>query len=486
MQKFRILMVGTEVAPLVTSGGLADVLAALPKALRDLDMDVRIVMPAFRQIPDERRGGYVAAVNVSLNGSRQTGAVRETVCPDSGVPLYLIEHEGYYGREALYGSSAHEYVDNPERFAFFCHVVLEGMPRTGWQPDIIQCHDWHTAIIPLLLKTHLRDDPYWGRVRSLFTIHNIAFQGRYSADRFGMTGLDRALFDNGTLEYEGDFNLMKGAVQFADALNTVSPRYAMEIQTLEYGCGLNGLLAKRSRDLFGILNGVDYDLWNPETDTHIPARYSAADLQGKSVCKQALQQTMRLPEKADVPLIGVVSRLYWQKGIDLMVDALPALMDMGFQLAILGAGDHALERRLEDAIPRFPGQIGVYLGYNSALSHLVFAGSDFFLMPSRYEPCGLTQLYALAYGTIPIVRRTGGLADTVVHATQRSIRSGNATGISFVPKTPGAIIRAAAQARAFYDDPAVRTAMIRTGMSRRFSWENSAREYIRLYERLLA
>ena len=486
VRDLRVLMVGTEVAPLVSSGGLADVLAALPKALMNLDMDVRIVMPAFRQIPHDRRGPYIGAVNVSINGSQQSGAVRETVCPDSGVPLYLIEHDGYYGREALYGSSAHEYYDNPERFAFFCHAVLQGMPQTGWQPDIIQCHDWHTAMIPILLKTRLRDDPYWGKVRSLFTIHNIAFQGRYSADRFGMTGLDRVLFENGTLEYEGDFNLMKGAIQFADALNTVSPRYALEIQTLEYGCGLHGLLAERTRDLYGILNGVDYALWNPETDPHIPAWYTAEDLQGKAVCKQALQEAMRLPQKADVPLIGVVSRLYWQKGIDLMLDALPVLADMGFQFAILGAGDHALERRLEDAIPRFPGQVGVYLGYNTALSHLVFAGSDFFLMPSRYEPCGLTQMYALAYGSIPIVRRTGGLADTVIHATDRNIRSKKATGISFVPKTPGAIIRAAARARALYDDPAVRSAMIRTGMSRRFSWENSAAEYIRLYERLYA
>lgn len=483
-RNFRVLMVGTEVAPLVSSGGLADVMAALPKALRKQGMDVRIIMPAFRQIPHDQRGPYVGAVSVPIRDARQTGAIRETICPDSGVPLYLVEHEAYYGREALYGSSAHEYYDNPERFAFFCHAVLQGMPQVGWKPDIIQCHDWHTAIIPILLKTRLRDDPYWREVRSLFTIHNIAFQGRYSVDRFDMTGLDRALFENGTLEYEGDFNLMKGAIQFADALNTVSPRYALEIQTLEYGCGLHGLLAGRSKDLYGILNGVDYTVWNPETDPHIPARYTADDPAGKAACKQALQQAMRLPEKTDVPLVGVVSRLYWQKGIDLMLDALPNLVQMGFQLAILGSGDHALERRLEDAIPRFPGQVGVYLGYNAGLSHLVFAGSDFFLMPSRYEPCGLTQMYALAYGSIPIVRRTGGLADTVAHATERSIRSKKATGISFVPKTPGAITRAAARARSLYDDPATRAAVARTGMSQRFSWENSAREYLRLYERL--
>ena len=477
-------MVGTELAPLVSSGGLADVLAALPAALRELGADVRIVMPAFRQIPHHQRGPVIGSVSVFLNGREQVGAIREALSPPSGVPLYLIEHEGYYGREALYGSSAHEYHDNPERFAFFCHAVLQGIPMTGWKPDVVQCHDWHTSIIPLLLKMSLAEHPFWQGTRSLFTIHNIAFQGRYSADRYGMIGLDRALFDNGTLEYEGDFNLMKGAIQYADALNTVSPRYAREIQTIEYGCGLHGLLAERSASLYGILNGVDYRLWNPAADPELPARYDHTDVAGKALCKQALQRAMRLPVKQDAPLIGIVSRLYWQKGIDLMLDALPALAEMGYQIAVLGAGDHALERRLEDCIPRFPGQVGVYLGYNAALSHLVFAGSDFFLMPSRYEPCGLTQMYALAYGSIPIVRRTGGLADTVVHATDRRIRNGTATGISFVPKTSGAIIRAAAQARDIFSSPETHASIMNTGMRQRFSWERSAREYLKLYERI--
>ncbi len=481
----KILFVTSELAPLVSTGGLADVAAALPRALHDQGCDVRVVMPHYRSIASQHRGDPVAMCVADLGVKTAYGAMRRTVVPGTKIPLYFVEHEGYFGRERPYGVGAYEYDDNAERFCFFSQGVLHGIAQSAWKPDIVHCHDWHTAPIPVFMRTRYRADAFWSGVPALFTIHNIAFQGRYAAEKFACTGFEPWLFSPQYVEYEGDMNLMKGAIAFATRLNTVSPRYAREIQTLEYGAGLDGMLRTRSGDLRGILNGVDYEHWNPATDPHIVANYDVNNLMGKAACKRALQKAFGLPQ-CHAPVFGVVSRLYWQKGLDLLADAMDRLAAMNLQFVILGAGDPALESRLADVARRYPDKVAVRFSFDVPLAHQVQAGGDFFVMPSRYEPCGLSQLYSLAYGTVPVVRRTGGLADTVRNINPVHLKRGDATGITFVPLTPEAIVRAVGQAMELYADKK-RLAKVRQACMREdFSWDRSCREYIRLYEEAIA
>lgn len=470
--------------PLVSTGGLAEVAAALPRALHAQGHDVRIAMPCYRQIPVHHRGEQYCLCQADYCDRIVHGALRWSTAPGTDIPLYLVEHEGYFGREAPYGTGAYEYDDNAERFCFFCLALLHAIPQTGWRPDIVHCHDWHTAPIPVHLKTRYNEDPYWKGVKTLFTIHNLAYQGRYHADLYGRTGFSPELFHMNALEYEGDMNLMKGALAFADKLTTVSPRYAREIQTIEYGAGLHGMLSTRKDDLHGILNGVDYDLWNPSKDSHIEAPYDANDLSGKRICRQALQAKFGLLER-DVPVFGIVSRLHWQKGIDLLEAALYDIMQHDLQLVVLGTGDPKIEGQLTSAASRFPDKLGVYIGFDAARSHAIQAGSDFFLMPSRYEPCGLGQLYAMAYGAIPIVRRTGGLVDTIIPYQPLSGNAAEATGLSFMPMTHQALTRSVATALEIYADKPLLKQLRLNGMKQCYSWERAGREYGALYGRLL-
>ena len=481
----KILFVTSELTPLVSTGGLAEVAASLPRALHARGHDVRIVMPCYRGIPESQRGEQYCLCEAALGTGMEYGSLRKSLTPDSGIPLYLIEHEGFFGREAPYGVGAYEYTDNAERFCFFCLATLHAIPQTGWTPDVVHCHDWHTAALPIFLRTRFSGHPVWGNMPTLFTIHNLAFQGRYRADLLPRTGLDTSLFHTGCLEYEGDFNLMKGAIACSTKINTVSPRYAREIQTLEYGDGLDGMLRSRADDLSGILNGVDYDLWDPETDPHIAEPYSEDRLDGKARCKMALQESLGLP-KRDVPLFGVVSRLYWQKGLSLVVDALEKLMQLDLQIAVLGTGDPDIEGAFLHAAGRFPEKVSITLRYHVPTSHQVIAGSDFFLMPSRYEPCGLAQMYSMAYATIPIVRRTGGLADSVTPLNPVHRKYGTATGISFAPLTSKAFLRSVRQAMDLYEDPAELLRMRRTCMRQDFSWDRSCQDYINLYQEAIA
>lgn len=481
----KILFVTSEMAPLISTGGLADVAGALPKALHARGHDVRVAMPCYRSLPEASRGDQYCLCEADMGKKTQYGALRQSHVPGTAVPLYLIEHEGYFGREKPYGAGAYEYDDNAERFCFFCQALLHAIPQTAWMPDLVHCHDWHTAAIPALLKSRYHLHPAWARVPTLFTIHNLAFQGRYGADKFPDTGLEPWLFTPQCLEYEGDMNLMKAAIAFSTKINTVSPRYAREIQTLEYGAGLDGILRTRAADLSGILNGVDYDDWNPAADPHIAETYSKTDPAGKARCKTALQAAFGLPEK-DVPVFGVVSRLYWQKGIDLIVDALDRLLAEDLQLVVLGTGDPAMEQGLVAAMQRYPEKVAVKLGFNVPLSHQIQAGSDFFLMPSRYEPCGLSQLYSLAYGTIPIVRRTGGLADSVKDLNPVHQKHGTATGIVFVPLTPASLLKSVQRALTLYADPKAMAAVRKAGMNQDFSWNRSCAAYEALYQETLA
>ena len=484
-KSLKILFVTSELAPLVSTGGLAEVAGALPRALRARGHDVRVAIPRYRQIPDAAAGEQYCLCVADFGDRKAHGALRQAVVPGTDIPLYLVEHEGYFGRETPYGTGAYEFMDNAERFCFFCLALLHGIPQTGWKPDVVHCHDWHTAPLPAFLKTRWRSDAYWGGMPSLFTIHNLAFQGRYGAEHYAATGLPAELFHPGCMEFEGDMNLMKGAIHFADKISTVSPRYAKEIQTLNYGAGLHGVLGGRADDLYGILNWVDTNDWNPAQDPHLAAVYSAGDLAGKKACKAALQKTLGL-EPGKPPVFGLVTRLYWQKGVDLLLDAMDRIMEHKLQIAVLGAGDPDLEARLTAAAAKYPGRVGLYLGYNNALAHQVIAGSDFLVMPSRYEPCGLAQMYALAYGTVPIVRRTGGLADSVVNATAATLKDGTANGLSFMPVTPGALARAVDRAMELWRKPATLEKLRRAGMARDLSWDRSCRAYAALYEKTMA
>ena len=476
----KILFATAEVAPLISTGGLADVAAALPKALHYAGHDVRLILPFYQnlpRLPESCRRGMCLA---HLGTHTAYGCLWETTLPDTKIPLYLVEHDNYFGRPAPYGDGNHEYGDNAERFCFFSQAALDGIAGIGWRPDVVHCHDWPTAPIPLNLKSTFAHHPFWEGVPSLYTIHNLAYQGRYGAEKMASTGFGPELFSPQCLEYHGDMNLMKGAIVSADRISTVSPRYAREIQTLGYGEGLDGILRNRREDLHGILNGADYSFWNPATDPHIPANYSRKDLTGKTLCKRAFQEQLDLPE-SDVPLFGIVSRLVWQKGIDLVMESVLKLPEGVAQIVVLGTGDRDIEAGLKRLEGERPEDVRVILDFDVPMAHQLQAASDFFLMPSRYEPCGLSQFYSFAYGSIPIVRRSGGLADTVADYNPVNIKHGSANGLSFVPLTAYSLNRRMRQAIALYGDSAAFGRVQATGMALDFSWGRSCDAYIELY-----
>lgn len=476
----KILHVAAELFPLLSTGGLAEVVSALPKALHARGHDVRVAIPCYKSVPEEQQGERIGYCEGRVDGRAVGGALRMSRIPDTEVPVYLIEHEGYFGREHPYGHDTGEYGDNAERYSFFCQALLDGLTRHGLIPDVLNCHDWHAAPVPVFLRTTYVKHDVWKRVPVVYTIHNLNFQGRFGANQLPFTGMDPGLFNVGCLEYYGDINLMKGAIRLADKLNTVSPRYAREIQTIDYGAGLDGVLRDRACDLSGILNGIDYTAWNPTKDPYTAEPFSCENLNGKAACKEDLQKSFNLPVQ-DVPLFGVVSRLSWQKGIDLILDAFERTKGKPFQLVLLGTGDTSIENQLISAAQRHPDKVAVTLRYDTALAHKVIAGSDFFLMPSRYEPCGLSQMYSFAYGTIPIVRRTGGLADSVRDVSRVHLRKGTATGISFVPMTSQALARAMERAFDIYADGPLLRAIRLACMREDFSWNRASHSYEALY-----
>jgi starch synthase len=479
-KKLKILFVTAEVAPLMSTGGLADVAAALPKALHDAGHDVRLVLPFYQKLPrlpESRRRGVCIA---HLGERTEYGGFWETTLPDSKIPLYLVEHENYFGRPAPYGDGNHEYGDNAERFCFFSHAALDGIAGTGWRPDVVHCHDWPTAPVPLLLKTTFAHHVAWQGVPSLYTIHNLAYQGRYGAEKMPSTGFGPEFFNPQCMEFHGDLNMMKGAITSADYISTVSPRYALEIQTPEYGEGLDGILRNRRDVLSGILNGADYSLWNPKTDPHIPVNYSKDDMDGKAACKKAFQLECGLPV-SDLPVFGIVSRLVWQKGIDLVMESVLGMAEGTAQVVVLGTGDSSIEGALKHLESQRPNDVRVMLDFNVPIAHQLQAACDFFLMPSRYEPCGLSQFYSFAYGSVPIVRRSGGLADTVTDYNAVNAKRGTANGFSFVPLTSHSLSRRMQQAVALYEDRDAFKAVQAAGMSLDFSWEQSRDAYIELY-----
>jgi starch synthase len=419
-----------------------------------------------------------------MGNARMAGRLWRAHLPKSVVPVIGIEQRELFDRESLYQNNGVDYPDNLKRFSFLSQAALEMLSQIGWHPDIIHAHDWQAA----LACAHIAFGPY-GRMRqtaglrTVLTIHNLAYQGLFGREQWALTGLPESAYGIDGLEFYGKINCLKGGLLSAHAVTTVSPTYAEEIQTPEEGCGLDGVLRHRRESLMGILNGIDTEEWNPRTDKALAARYSSGRMAGKSLCKLALQRAMGLPQRQDM-LIGMVQRLAEQKGFDIVLEAMDSLMALPIQLVVLGTGDPVYERQLQERATQFPHKLAVRLHFDNALAHQIEAGADAFLMPSRFEPCGLNQMYSMRYGTVPIVRKIGGLADTVSDVEPRALKSGLATGIVFEPYTARAMHEAVRRAVAAYANDSVWSALVRNCMCQDFSWGRSAEAYVGLYERL--
>jgi starch synthase len=477
--RLRILYVAAEVAPFAKTGGLADVAGALPQALHRLGHDVRVMMPLHRGVREAAGPLRVAVprLTVPIGDRSVEGAVLEGRLGD-GVPVYFVAHDGYYDRPALYGAG-----DDCERYVFFCRSALGALPALGWAPQVVHANDWQAGLVPVYLETLYRDAPAYADVATVFTVHNLAYQGVFWHYDLPMTGLGWDLFTPAGIEFYGHLSLLKGGLVFGDLLTTVSATYAREIQTPEFGERMDGVLRERSADLTGILNGLDVASWNPATDPDILKRFDRDDLDGKAACAAALRDEMGLPDSGRrAPLVGVVSRLAAQKGLDLVAGAVPAIRAAGAQLVVLGSGEEPLERLLGELARAHPESVAVHIGFDDRLARRIYAGADLFLMPSRYEPCGLGQLIALRYGTVPVVRRTGGLADTV---RVWDARSGKGTGFLFDELSAEGCAQALARAFAVHADAPAWRRLVANGMAADFSWDASAESYVTCYRRAI-
>jgi len=484
----KILMISSEAVPYAKSGGLGDAVSALATALSRLGHDVRVLIPRYYFIPKAGLKSLEAPMGIPIGTGELWTGIFSSFLPSSEVPIYFLDYEKYFGRSGVYGvSSQEEYPDNPERFALLSRAAFQLCRKLNWFPDIMHAHDWPSSLVPVYLSTLERNSEF-KNTASVLTIHNLGYQGVYAKEHFPFFGLDWILFHGAGFEFHDSINFLKAGITTADSLATVSPTYAREIQTPTYGFGLDGLLRHRSRDLVGILNGVDTDVWDPGKDSLIPASFSIDDMSGKALCKSALQKSFGLPLEGKTPLFGMVARLTEQKGIGEMFGkeygALQKVCStMKVQIAVVGAGDSWCESELKSLSARFPN-FKAKIGYDEGLAHLLEAGSDFYLMPSRYEPCGLNQMYSLRYGTLPIVHRTGGLADTVENYSQET---GEGTGFMFDDLTPRALYDTIGWAAwAWYNRREHIEMMRMKAMSCEFSWKKSASEYTALYSRALA
>lgn len=485
MGKLNILIAASEVVPFAKSGGLADVAGALPKALKALGHDVRIVMPRYYSIDRDKYdlkmldGGL--GVPMGIMGEAWAGVYEGRL---GEVPVYFIEHEGFFGRAGLYDEDGFAYSDNDNRFIFFSRAVMQLSKKLRFHPDVIHANDWHTASIPIFLNTHYAYDGDFAYTGSLLTIHNLQHQGRFYKGAMEVLGIGWEHFNADELEEYDGINLLKGGIVHADAISTVSAKYAQEIRSAEFGWGLELLIDRYAYKLHGILNGVDYEEWSPAIDPFISQSFDIDAMEGKSVCKSALQRVFNLPIRSDVPLIGLVGRLAEQKGIDLIAHAIHQLMHMEIQIVLLGAGEKWAEHFFSDIAGCYPQKFACYIGYRNDLAHQIEAGSDLFLMPSRFEPCGLNQIYSLRYGTLPIVRATGGLDDTIENYHNDGVH-GN--GFKFYDATSEALVNTVGWAiHTWYNDRIGFEKLQRNAMQKRFDWEHAALEYERLYHRIVA
>jgi starch synthase len=482
MKKRKILFVSSESVPYVKTGGLADVSKALVQALRKRGHDVRLVIPRYWQIdrgrPEVRTG--IASMGVKTGAGTLWCSVLSERLGD--LPVYFIEHEGFFGRSGIYDDGHFSYPDNAERFAFFSAACLRLCVDIGFIPDIVHCNDWQTALVPAYLKTGHFRGLLPDSTASVLSIHNIGYQGKFPISAFPFTGLPSSVLTPDRMEDYGGINYLKAGIFYADAISTVSPSYAREILSDVGGNGLHVYLQRRRDDLTGILNGVDYSHWDPSRDELIPAKYSRSRPDGKILCKEHLQKEFALEVNRDIPVIGIVSRFAQQKGFQMLLPVFSSIVEsMRVQFAVVGSGEKYIERFFSRMAGKYPGRVGAWIGYNENKAHLIEAGSDFFLMPSLYEPCGLNQIYSLKYGTLPIVRNTGGLKDTV---EKYSELTGEGTGFSFDDPVPMALKNAVGWAvSTYYDRPAHIRKMRENAMSKIFCWDMAAEKYEDLYEK---
>ncbi|HEB72986.1 MAG TPA: glycogen synthase GlgA [Nitrospirae bacterium] len=479
----NIVIVSSEAVPYAKTGGLADVAGALPMALAETGHNVSLFIPLYKVIDKKAHSvkSLDKSVSIPVSARIETGALYHA---GNGVyDTYFIGHEGYFGRDKLYNTVKGDYPDNIERFAFFNLAVLEAIKKLGLKPDLIHVNDWQTSLIPVYLKARYRNDPALGSAASLLTIHNLGYQGRFEASQWHLLGLKwDELFNMAGLEYFGGINLLKGGLLFADMISTVSETYAEQIQGPDQGAGLDRLLTGRSSNLFGVLNGIDDKEWNPAIDPFIAARYSDKDLGGKKICKEKLLKELKL-DQGPQPVLAMVTRLTEQKGIDLLLGCLDAMMKRDIKLVILGSGQKKYEDAIGEIESRYPGRASARVGFDAKLSHRIIAGADIFLMPSKYEPCGLTQMYSLAYGAAPLVRATGGLNDTV---TGFDPKTGSGNGFKFDEYTQDALYRKICEALDFFNGrPEQWVKLIKRGMRENHSWADSARKYGKLYKRAI-
>lgn len=472
----RILFVASEGLPFSKTGGLADVLEALPKGLVAQGHDVAVVLPRYRTT--HFKNIVIKSLTIPMGTALRFPAIADGGRL-GGVQYFFVDDPEYFDRDQLYGVGGRDYPDNAERFAEFARAAIE-LAKQLWLPDVIHCHDWQSALVPVLLQTAYAADPQLSAIPVVFTIHNMGYHGLFPRDVLARIGLPASLFRIDALEFFGHINYLKGGLIFSDYLTTVSRKYAQEIQTTEYGHGLDGVMRTRADHLVGILNGVDYSVWNPEVDHLIAARYSAKDLSGKQVCKRDLLAEFQLPEEnLERPLVGIVSRFADQKGFDLMAQVADVLMQPELAIVTLGAGEAKYERMFRELSQQFPERLAVKVAYDNTLAHKIEAGADIFLMPSRYEPCGLNQIYSLRYGTIPVVRATGGLDDTIEPFDPAT---GRGTGFKFSEYTGPALLAALQEALAAFADKSSWRRLQTNAMAKDFSWNASALEYGRLYD----
>ena len=487
----NIVMAASEAVPYAKTGGLADMVGALSIELAKSGHHVTLLMPGYRGRATGESRQLAMRLSIPVDGKSVDVTVEEENVPVSGalhrLRVLFVRYDPYFDRPGLYQQDHHDYPDNLERFVLFCRAVLEavrGLIETRAEKvDVLHLHDWQVALCAVYLKTFPHEYKGLDQLKVLLTLHNMGYQGTFPGQEFVKTGLPPSLFSPSGLEFYGAVNCLKGGIIFSDAVSTVSPTYAKEIMTAEYGCGLEGVLASRTDGVKGITNGIDVATWNPETDSYLPAQYTVADLSGKQACKRALQRELGLPNR-EVPLLAVIGRLIFQKGFDLFIELLSELMSLDTQIVVLGTGNHQLEQQFIAAKARYPDRVGLCLGFDEGMAHRIEAGSDMLIMPSRYEPCGLSQLYSLRYGTVPIVRRTGGLADTVVPFRPSTVKSRCATGFHFIEASADSLLSALLLSLHVYKERQIWQSMIHAGMKANLSWDRSAELYVNLYREM--
>ncbi len=472
----KIMLAISEVEGFVKTGGLADIGRSLPLALKQRGHDVRIILPYYNKIiQQEIKTTVVESLGVSMGNIELWCGVKQSFIDE--IPVYLIEYDHFFAREHCYDDGTLPFEDNAERFGFFSRSVLKTCQALDFSPDILHCNDWHTALLPFYLKEHEGDNPFFQKTASLLTLHNASFQGHFPVESREFLGIGWEYFTADCFEDFGQINFLKGGIAWADKINAVSPGYAQELLTPLGGHGLHEALLRRQEDVHGILNGCDYQIWNPALDSLIPRQYTPEDLSGKATCKNALQQAFQLPQNPDIPIIGMITRLSAQKGFEYALPALSAFLNGDVQLIVLGAGERWIEESLDELALQFPEKVGWKNGYDWELAHWIEAGSDLFLMPSLFEPCGLNQMYSLKYGTLPIVRAVGGLRDTVTNHDEA-----RGTGFVFESSSPTALMACVQEAIQIYSDhPDAFQQLIQNAMEQQFDWEVSATQYETLY-----